>query len=51
MEGAEDYEKCIANDNAKKNTKRSKKIEEYPQNICYHHQLGVTLETNVFICG
>ena len=44
LEGAEDYEKYIAYDNAKKNTKRAKKIEEYPQTICYHHQLGVKLE-------
>ena len=44
MVGAEDNEKYIAYDYAKKNTKRAKKIEEYPQNICYHCQLGVKLE-------
>ena len=37
--GAEDYEKYIAYDNTKKNTKRAKKIKEYPQNIFYHHQI------------
>ena len=37
MVGAEDGEKCVASDDTKKNTERTKNIKEDPENIVYLH--------------